>query len=167
MIKDYNLEVHYHPGKANIVADALSQKSRQVKETTLSLNHVEVLVHIALTSELPEQIILEQKQDPKEIPHIKKLMAKGCGPHFSVDEHGVVRYKDRLVVPSNEELKRKILNEAHHSKLSIHPGSNKMYHDLRHLYWWSNMKQDITRHVVECDTCGRVKADHMCTLGYL
>ena len=42
-----------------------------------------------------------------------------------------------------------------------------MYHDLRHLYWWSNMKQDITQYVVECDTCGRVKADHMRTLGYL
>ena len=94
-------------------------------------------------------------------------MAEGHGPHFSVDEHGVVRYKDRLVVPSNEELKRKILNEAHHSKLSIHPGSNKMYHDLRHLYWWSNMKQDITQYVAKCDTYGRVKADHMRTLGYL
>ena len=140
MIKDYNLEVHYHPGKANVVADALSQKSHRVEETPLSLNHAEVLAHIALTSELLEQIILEQRQDPEEIPHIRKLIIEVCGPHFSVDEHGVVRYKDRLVVPSNEELKRKILNEAHHSKLSIHPGSNKMYHDLRHLYWWSNMK---------------------------
>ena len=100
----------------------------------MSLNNAEVLAHIALTSELLEQIILERRQDPKEIPHIRKLMAEGRGPHFSVDEHGVVRYKDRLVVPSNEELKRKILNEAHHSKLSIHPGSNKMYHDLRYLY---------------------------------
>ena len=106
----------------------------------MSLHHTEVLAHIALTSELLEQIIREQKEDPKEIPHIKKLMAEGRGPHFSIDEQGVVRYKDRLVVRSNEELKRKILNEAHHSKLSIHPGSNKMYHDLRHLYWWSNMK---------------------------
>jgi len=95
------------------------------------------------------------------------LIAEGRGPHFSVDEHGVVRYKDRLVVPFSEELRRKILSEAHHSKLSIHPGSSKIYHDLRHLYWWSNMKQDITRQVVECDTCGRVKADHMRTLGYL
>jgi hypothetical protein len=134
------LEVHYHPRKANVVADALSQKSHQVEEPPLSLNHVEILAHIALTSELLEQVIREQKEDPEEIPHIRKLMAKGCGPHFSVDEHGVVRYKDRLVVPSNEELKRKILNEAHHSKLSIHPGSNKIYNDLRHLYWWSNMK---------------------------
>ena len=72
-------------------------------------------------------------------------MAEGRGPDFSIDEQGVMKYKDRLVVPSNEELKRKILNEAHHSKLSIHPSSNKMYHDLHHLYWWSNMKQDITK----------------------
>ena len=144
MIKDYNLEVHYHLGKANVVVDALSQKSHQVEEPPLSLNHAEILAHNTLTSELLEQIIREQKEDPKEIPHIRKLMAKGRGPHFSIDELGVMTYKDRLVVPSNKELKRKILNEAHHSKLSIHPGSNKMYHDLRHLYWWSNMKQDIT-----------------------
>ena len=110
---------------------------------------------------------MEQRQDTLEIPHIKKLIAEGRGPHFSIDEQGVVRYKDRLVVPSNEELRRKILNEAHHSKLSIHPSSNKMHHDLRHLYWWSNMKQDITQYVMECDTCGRVKADHMHTPGYL
>ena len=150
-----------------MVADALSRKSYQVEETPLSLNHTEVLAHIALVSELLEQIIMEQRQDTLEIPHIKKLIAEGWGPQFSIDEQGVVRYKDRLVVPSNEELRRKILNEAHHSKLSIHPGSNKMYHDLRHLYWWSNMKQDITKYVTECDTCGRVKADHMRTSGFL
>ena len=133
----------------------------------MSLNHTEVLAHVALTSELLEQIIQGQKEDPEEIPHIRKLMVEGRGPHFSIDEQGVVRYKDRLVVLSNEKLKRKILNEAHHSKLSIHPGSNKMYHDLRQLYWWSYMKQDITQFVAECDTCGRIKADHMRTPGYL
>ena len=67
MIKGYNLEVHYHPGKANVVANALSQKSHQVEETPLSLNHAEVLSHIALTSELLEQIIQEQRQDIEEI----------------------------------------------------------------------------------------------------
>ena len=101
----------------------------------MSLNYAEVLAHIALTSELLEQIILEQRQDTEEIPHIRKLIAEGRGPHFCIDEQDVVRYKDRLVVPTNEELKKKILNEAHHSKLSIHPSSNKMYHDLCHLYW--------------------------------
>ena len=91
MIKDYNLEVHYHPGKANVVADALSQKSYQVEETPLSLNHAEVLAHVALASELLEQIIMEQSQDTLEIPHIKKLIAEGQGPQFSIDEQWVVR----------------------------------------------------------------------------
>ena len=126
-----------------------------------------MLAHIALVSDLLEQIIIEQRQDVLKIPHIKKLMAEGHGPYFSVDDQGVVRFKNRLVVPSSEELRRKILDEAHHSKLSIHPGSNKMYHDLHHLYWWSNMKQDITKYVTECDTCGRVKAYHMRTVGFL
>ena len=57
MIKDYNLEVHYHPRKANVVADALSRKSYPVEETPLSLNHAEVLAHIALVSDLLEKII--------------------------------------------------------------------------------------------------------------
>ena len=61
LIKDYNLEVHYHPGKANVIADALSQKSHQVEEESLSLNHSEVLAHIALVSDLLEKIIIEQR----------------------------------------------------------------------------------------------------------
>ena len=112
LIKDYNLEVHYHPGKANVVADALSRKSHQVEDIPLSLHHTEVLAQIALTSELLEQIIREQKEDLEEIPHIKKLLAEGRGPHFSIDELGVVRYKNRLVVPSKEELKSKILKRS-------------------------------------------------------
>ena len=123
------------------------------------------MLHLVL--DLLEQIVIEQRQDVSEILHIKKLIVEGRGLHFSIDDQGVMRFKNRLVVPSSEELRRKILDEAHHSKLSIHPGSNKMYHDLRHLYWWSNMKQYITKYVVECDTGGRVKADHMRTLGFL
>ena len=69
VIKDYNLEVHYHPGKANVVADALSRKSHQVEEESLSLNHTEVLAHIALVSDLLEKIIIEQRQDASEIPY--------------------------------------------------------------------------------------------------
>ena len=101
-----------------------------------------------------------------KIPHTKKLIVEERGPHFSIDDQGVVRFINRLVVSSSEELSRKILDEAYHSKFSIHLGSNKMYHDLCHLYWWTNMKQDITKYVAECDTCDRVKVDHMRTLGF-
>jgi hypothetical protein len=77
LIKDYNLEVHYHPGKANVVADTLSRKAHQEEEAPLSLHHAEVLASIALVSELQEQIISEQKQDVVEVPHIKKLLEEG------------------------------------------------------------------------------------------
>ena len=132
-----------------MVADALSWKSHQVEEESLSVNPSEVLAHIALVSDLLEQIIIEQRQDVSEIPHIKKLIAEGRGPHFSVDDQGVVKFKNRLVVPSSDELRRKNLDEAHNSKLSFHPRSNKMYHDLLHLYWWPKMKQDITKYILE------------------
>jgi hypothetical protein len=136
LIKDYNLKVHYHSGKANVVADALSRKSPQFDKESLPLSHSAILSHIALVSDLLEQIIIEQRHDASEISHIKKLMAEGRGPCFSIDEQGVVKFKNRLVVPKSDELRRKILDEAHNSKMSIHPRSNKMYHDLRHLYWW-------------------------------
>jgi ribonuclease HI len=90
LIKDYNLEVHYHPRKANVVVDALSRKSHALDEESLPLSHSAVLAQIALVSELLEQIIAEQRYDDLEIPQIKKLMAEGRGLHFSINEQGVV-----------------------------------------------------------------------------
>ena len=72
-----------------MVADALSRKSHQVEEESLSLNHSKVLAHIALVLDLLAQIIIEQRQDVLEIPSIKKLIVEGRGPHFSVDDQGV------------------------------------------------------------------------------
>jgi hypothetical protein len=72
-----------------------------------------------------------------------------------------------LVVPKNPELRKKILDEAHLSKFSMHPGSNKMYHDLRSLYWWTRMKREIAKYISECDTCQRVKASHLKVAGAL
>jgi hypothetical protein len=67
------MEVYYHSGKANVGADALSQKSHQADEESLPLSHSAVLAHIALVSDLLKQIIIEQRQDALEIPHIQKL----------------------------------------------------------------------------------------------
>jgi hypothetical protein len=111
---------------------------------------------------LRDEIIAAQKNDDG-MGHIRKRMQEGdpkvaC---FREDTEGVLWFKDRLVVPMKEALKRKILNEAHTSRYSIHPGSTKMYHDLRHQYWWIRMKHEIARYVSEYDTYRKVKADYM------
>jgi hypothetical protein len=80
---------------------------------------------------------------------------------FRQDSKGVLWFEDQLDVPKNPKLRKKILDEAHLSKFSMHPGSNKMYHDLRSLYWWTRMKREIAKYISEYDTCQRVKASHL------
>src|SRR6185437_12254255 len=74
---------------------------------------------------------------------------------------------DRLVVPKDLELRKQILDEAHLSRYSIHPGSNKMYQDLRQRFWWTRMKREIAKYVSECDIFKRVKASHLRSAGLL
>ena len=64
-------------------------------------------------------------------------------------------------MPKDQELRNQILDEAHSSKLSIHLGSSKMYQDLKTCFWWTKMKKEIAAYVARCDTCSRVKADHL------
>ena len=81
--------------------------------------------------------------------------------------NGVLWFNNRLVVPKNFKLHRKILDEAHQSKYSVHPGSNKMYQGLKENFWWTRMKRKVARYVTECDTCQRIKADHLKKTGLL
>ena len=183
LIKDYDLEVHYHPGKANVVADALSRKaqcycmSMDVGVTTLcdelcKLN-LEVissgnLSYISVEPTLQEQIVRAQVED-KGVQVIKDMIKQKAEKYkcFRQDSKGILWFEDRLVVPKDPELRKKILDEAHLSKFSMHPGSNKMYHDLRSLYWWTRMKREIAKYISECDTCQRVKASHLKVAGTL
>ena len=84
-----------------------------------------------------------------------------------MDESGVVYFGDRLVVPKSGNVKGLILQEAHESPISIHPGSTKMYQDLRRQFWWEYMKREIAKFVVECDLCRRVKAENQRPAGTL
>ena len=86
---------------------------------------------------------------------------------FQLDGEGVLWFKNRLVVPKDFELRRLILDEAHLSRYSVHPGSNKMYQDLKQRFWWTRMKQEIANYVSECDICRRVKASHFKPAGML
>jgi hypothetical protein len=86
---------------------------------------------------------------------------------FWQDANGVLWFKDRLVVLKDFELRRKIMDEPHRSWYSIHPGTNKMYQDLKKKFWWTRMKWEIAKYVSECDTCRGVKADHLRPVGNL
>ncbi len=94
------------------------------------------------------------------VQEINRNIKEEKSSSFSEDDEGVLWYKGRICVPSIKELKDKILCEAHESAYSIHPGGNKMYHDLKATYWWYGMKRDIAEYVALCDTCQRVKAEH-------
>jgi hypothetical protein len=116
---------------------------------------------------------LEQEKNLKgqigdaKIQEIKDLIIEGRGPEFMEDEQGTVWFKDRICVPEIDSLRETILKEAHDSDYSIHPGSTKMYQDLKRKYWWYGLKRDMAAHVVMCDVCQRVKAEHQRPTGLL
>jgi hypothetical protein len=86
---------------------------------------------------------------------------------FRQDSKGVLWFEYWLIVPNDQALREKILDRPHLSKFPMHPRSNKMYHDLRSLYWWTRMKREITKYVSKCDTCQRIKASNLKTPGTL
>jgi hypothetical protein len=147
LIKDYDLEVHYHPGKANVVADALSRKdhynhlelepvSEPLCEEMRRLNLEVVpqgnLYALTAESDLYDRIVTAQHND-EDIQTIKQKLVEGDPKYtcFQKDHQDVVWFGKRLVVAVDPEIKKIILDEAHMYKFSIHPGSTKMYKDLR------------------------------------
>jgi hypothetical protein len=171
LIKDYDLEIHCHPGKVNVVADALSRKAHCTYPHVLSISGegssvqitpIMAQYNVTLTPVLRGEIIAAQSIDAG-VTQIRRRLTEGDPKvnYFRVDEEGTLWFKDHLVVPKNHELRKKIFDEAHTSKYSIHTGSTKMYHDLKTQFWWTHLKRETARYVVECNTCRRVKVDHM------
>ncbi|WVZ70752.1 hypothetical protein U9M48_019394 [Paspalum notatum var. saurae] len=145
LIKDYDLEIHYHPGKANVVADALSRKSYVnmavafrmpfelcVEFESLNLGFVHHTTVATFEAEpTPEQEIRNHRKTDEKIREIRERIKLGKAPHFREDEQGTVWYKNRICVPDVDSIKKLILSEAHDTAYSIHPASTKMYHDLK------------------------------------
>jgi hypothetical protein len=115
------------------------------------------LFNITLTPVLKDEIIATQKSD-EGMAHIRRRIQEGDTKvnYFCEDAKRTSWFKDQLV-PMKEDLKKKILDEAHTSRYSIHPGSTKMYHDLRQQFWQTRMKHETTHYVSECDTYRKVK----------
>lgn len=181
LIKDYDLGIHYHPGKTNVVADALSQKSYchllMVRENQprlyeemrrLNLEIVEQgFVHALEVEPVVQKQIREKQFKDKDLLEIRDNVGQDKAPGFSLDEHEVLWFSKRLCVPNSQDIKDLLLKEAHESHYSIHPGSTKMYQDLKEKYWWVGMKREIAEYVAHCDVCQRVKAEHQRPAGLL
>nr|GEZ82494.1 putative reverse transcriptase domain-containing protein [Tanacetum cinerariifolium] len=136
---DYDYEIRYHPGKANVVADALTRKLENIKNEDVGGMLVE-------NAKNPE-VIREQKLEPRT--------------------DGTQCLNGRSWLPCYDDLQTVIMHKSHKSKYSVHPGSDKMYQDMKKLYWWPNMKADIATYVSKCLTCAKVKAEHQRPSGLL
>ena len=170
----------YHPGKANVVADALSRKSlsslsvlRRISkplQEDMCRAQIEIIIGklatMTLQSTLLERIKQGQLTDEYLIKQ-KNELESGRIMDFSISVNGTMRFKDRLCVPNDEGLKREILTEAHTTPYSLHPGTTKMYNDLRMHYWWPGMKKDIVEFVAKCLTCQQIKAEYQRPAGLL
>ncbi|GJT03437.1 putative reverse transcriptase domain-containing protein [Tanacetum coccineum] len=171
LLSDYDCDIRYHPGKANVVADALSRKEREpplrvrALVMTIGLDLPKQILNAQTEARKPENIksedvggmLIENAKYPEAI-RTEKLEPR---------TDGTLCLNGRSWLPCYGDLRTVIMHESHKSKYSIHPGSEKMYQDVKKLYWWPNMKADIATYVSKCLTCAKVKAEHQRQSGLL
>nr|GEV20161.1 putative reverse transcriptase domain-containing protein [Tanacetum cinerariifolium] len=171
LLSYYDCEIRYHPGKANVVADALSRKERikplrvRALVMTIGLDIPRQILEAQTEEMKPENfksedvggMLIENSKDPEK-PRKEKLDP-------SVD--GTFCLNNRSWLSCYGELRTLIMHDSYKSKYFVHPGSDKMYQDMKLLYLWPNMTADIATYVSKCLTCLRVKAEHQKPSGLL
>jgi hypothetical protein len=178
LIKDYNCYILYHSGMVNVVANALSRKSRSevlnsmIAPDQLAQQMGMIQLNVAPTEEqaalatlvihplIFDRIKMAQENDLELWELMEKSNCGNASEFYFIDD-GLLRMGDaRTVVPNDMELRRDILDEGHKSRYTIHPGSTKMYQDLKKKFWWHGMNRDVTEYVAQCQVCQQVKAEH-------
>ncbi|GJT37819.1 putative reverse transcriptase domain-containing protein [Tanacetum coccineum] len=171
LLSDYDCDIRYHPGKANVVVDALSRKEQdqplrvRALVMTIGLDLPKQILNAQTEARKPKNIksedvggmLIENSKDPEKF-RTEKL--KPCAD-------GTLCLNGRSWLPCYGDLRTMIMHESYKSKYYIHPGSEKMYQDMKKLYWWPNMKADIATYVSKCLTCAKVKAEHQRPSGLL
>ena len=107
-----------------------------------------------------QEKVMEAQQRDIEVDKVNEKIKLGIETPFRVSDDGMVLMGKRMYLPGDQVLKGELLKETHESRLSIHPGSTKMYKDLKEFYWWPNMKKQIADFVASCPVCQQVKVEH-------
>ncbi|GJZ45461.1 putative reverse transcriptase domain-containing protein [Tanacetum coccineum] len=156
LFSDYDCEIRYHPGKENVVADAPSTKDRIKPKRIRAMN-------MTLQSSIKDKILATQNEASDESAGLQR----GLDELIEHRSDRVLYYLNRIWVPLKGDVRTLIMDEAHNSKYSVHPGADKMYYDLRDICWWPGMKKDIAVYVSRYLTCLKVKAEHQRPSGLL
>nr|GEZ96690.1 putative reverse transcriptase domain-containing protein [Tanacetum cinerariifolium] len=219
LLSDYDCDIHYHPGKANVVANALSRKEREpplrvraklcsAPILALPEGSEDFIVYYDASNKGLGAVLMQREKKEREPPlrvralvmtigldlprknlnaqtearkpkNIKKEDVGGMLVENSRDPEKVRKEKleprtdgtlclnGRSWLPCYSDLRTVIMHESHKSKYSIHPGSDKMYQNIKKLYWWPDMKADTATYVSKCLTCVKVKAEHQKPSGLL
>jgi hypothetical protein len=177
LIKDYDCVIDYHPGKANVVADALSRKNKALvmdsdecdNKELIELGKINAKIEVGPGDSLLAQLkirsvfrdrILEAQMRDAEVKKVRDKVESRAETPFQVLNDGMVVMGRRMYLPGDKVLKEEVLKEAHESRFTVHPGSTKMYRDLREFYWWPKMKKEIAEYVTGCSVCQQVKIEH-------
>nr|GEW36365.1 putative reverse transcriptase domain-containing protein [Tanacetum cinerariifolium] len=159
LFSHYKCEIRYHPGKTNVVADALIRKERVKPRWVRAMA-------MTIQSGIRGMIIAAQGEAFKQ-ENIFAERLHGLDQQMEKRKNGILYFLDRIWVPLIGGARTIIMDETHKTRYYVYPGADKMYHDIRNMYWWPGMKRDIAIYVSKCLTCSKVKAEHKRPSGLL